>query len=459
MEKYIDEISERILRTYVKWSLRRGHIPFSKQREQQLTLLHPELPGKKSIVLFYKQVVQNCLLTVLVFIGILTAYIVSKASVNTLNEGYTLERKAAGEGDYRVYLDATLDEKEYSNLEIDVGEKELADSEFEVRLSQFVEELSVVILAENKDLSHINSNMNLVSSLEGYPFYVRWESSDFAILQDNGELGIQEASADGCEVELRAVISYLDYEEDFEYKLIVYPRNLTEEEGIKKQLFQAINEQERISKTKDFMVLPDELDGKAIVWKETDSSDLYIIVVIMLALLAGIWIGNTKELDKRVKERNDELLSDYAQLVSKLQILLSSGLTIRGAFARIGDEYKKSGMREKKKRYMYEEILICNKKIGDGISERECYEEFGSRCNLQCYKKLASLLAQNLKKGNAGIIEALANEARMAFEERKNLARRKGEEAQTKLIFPMMLMLGVVMIMIMIPAYLSFGGM
>ena len=130
MEKLIDEISERILRTYVKWSLRRGHIPFSKQREQQLTLLHPELPGKKSIVLFYKQVVQNCLLTVLVFIGILTAYIVSKASVNTLNEGYTLERKAAGEGDYRIYLDATLDEKDYSNLEIDVGEKELADIRF-----------------------------------------------------------------------------------------------------------------------------------------------------------------------------------------------------------------------------------------------------------------------------------------------------------------------------------------
>ncbi len=43
-----------------------------------------------------------------------------------------------------------------------------------------------------------------------------------------------------------------------------------------------------------------------------------------------------------------------------------------------------------------------------------------------------------------------------AFEQRKNMAKRLGEEAGTKLLFPLFLMLGVVMAMIVLPAFLSF---
>ena len=42
-----------------------------------------------------------------------------------------------------------------------------------------------------------------------------------------------------------------------------------------------------------------------------------------------------------------------------------------------------------------------------------------------------------------------------AFEERKALAKRLGEEAGTKLLLPMFFMLAVVMIIIIVPAFLS----
>ena len=50
-------------------------------------------------------------------------------------------------------------------------------------------------------------------------------------------------------------------------------------------------------------------------------------------------------------------------------------------------------------------------------------------------------------------------EAESACEQRRALARKKGEEAQTKLLFPMILMLLVVMILVMVPAIFSFAGM
>ena len=50
----------------------------------------------------------------------------------------------------------------------------------------------------------------------------------------------------------------------------------------------------------------------------------------------------------------------------------------------------------------------------------------------------------------------LEQESEDAFEERKNMAKKYAEEAGTKLLFPMILMLGIVIVIIMVPAILSF---
>ena len=66
------------------------------------------------------------------------------------------------------------------------------------------------------------------------------------------------------------------------------------------------------------------------------------------------------------------------------------------------------------------------------------------------------MLTQNLKKGSKGLLELLEQESSEAFEERRRRARAEGEKAGTKLLLPMMLMLGVVFLLILVPAFLSF---
>ena len=68
-----------------------------------------------------------------------------------------------------------------------------------------------------------------------------------------------------------------------------------------------------------------------------------------------------------------------------------------------------------------------------------------------------TLLEQSVRKGGSGLSEALLQEEIVAFEERKNLARRYGEEAGTKLLGPMVVLLLVVMSMVLLPAFMSFG--
>ena len=79
----------------------------------------------------------------------------------------------------------------------------------------------------------------------------------------------------------------------------------------------------------------------------------------------------------------------------------------------------------------YEEICYTWNEIQDGVGERKAYENFGNRCALWQYKRLASLLTQNLRKGSSELTELLSKESELAMEQRRNLAKRLGEEAGT----------------------------
>ena len=74
---------------------------------------------------------------------------------------------------------------------------------------------------------------------------------------------------------------------------------------------------------------------------------------------------------------------------------------------------------------------------------------------MNAYRKLASLLEQNLRKGTKGLTALLGTESEQAFEERKASAKRRGEEAGTKLLAPMFFMLAMVLVIVIIPAFLS----
>lgn len=131
-------------------------------------------------------------------------------------------------------------------------------------------------------------------------------------------------------------------------------------------------------------------------------------------------------------------------------------MTIRKAWQKMVDDYLKNKEAGGAVKAVYEEMYITDCHIKAGISEYEAYEEFGHRCGTREYLKLASLLQTNLKRGTNRLRELLYQESYDAFEQRKNLAKQKGEEATTRLLIPMIMMLLVVMVIIMFPAVMSF---
>ena len=175
-------------------------------------------------------------------------------------------------------------------------------------------------------------------------------------------------------------------------------------------------------------------------------------LVLLGAVL--VWYQQEQKLEKKEKERKRQLILDYPEVLFKMAMLLGAGLTLKGTFQKITAEYKKR--REERPRYVYEEMLSACREMENGVSEAAAYEGFGRRCGDSRYVRLGSVLSQNLKKGAKGLQEFLEQEAAAGFEERKNAARKIGEEAGTKLLLPMMLMLALVLVILLVPAVMSF---
>lgn len=62
------------------------------------------------------------------------------------------------------------------------------------------------------------------------------------------------------------------------------------------------------------------------------------------------------------------------------------------------------------------------------------------------------ILGQSRQTGMKNLQELLAQEMDTAWEQQKQAAKRLGEEAGTKLLLPLFLMLLVVMVLVMVPA-------
>ena len=131
-------------------------------------------------------------------------------------------------------------------------------------------------------------------------------------------------------------------------------------------------------------------------------------------------------------------------------------MTLSGAWERIVLNYQhKLECHQTEPEEAYEQMLCSYREMQDGVGELKVYEKFGERCGTPQYRKLSMLIVQNLRKGSSGLRQSLEKEVADAFSLRKNLAKKAGEEAGTKILFPMMLMLCIVMAIILIPAFLT----
>ena len=155
--------------------------------------------------------------------------------------------------------------------------------------------------------------------------------------------------------------------------------------------------------------------------------------------------------------RKQQMKKEYPNVVHRLTLYLGAGMTVRNAFQRIVQEYEKDKQEKGRESLVYEEMSYACRKLRAGVSEGAAYEFFGRRTGLQEYIRLSTLLSQNVKRGNSELLNRLREETEKAAVEQLQYGKQLGEEAVTKLLLPMAMMLLAVMLMIIVPAFSSMG--
>lgn len=218
---------------------------------------------------------------------------------------------------------------------------------------------------------------------------------------------------------------------------------------------EAVEEAVQSQSEEENIKLPEIISGNRVKYLNPEIKrdySVFYLSLLVLIIMPFLWKKKQKE---QLCKREDELMLDYPELVQKIMLLLSAGLTVRGCFDRIRREYQRRLQEGGKRRYVYEEVCYACQEMGNGGSEQEAIEEFGKRCRQISYLRLSSIINQNIRKGSEGLIRLLEMEAVEALQKRKETVKRLGETAGTKLLLPMVLMLGVVMAIIIIPAFMT----
>ena len=281
---------------------------------------------------------------------------------------------------------------------------------------------------------------------------ISWSISDSEKIDYDGTLS-ENIAPQGEMVILTATMTLDKTTYDYSFAANVFPPVQKSSRADKLQTYIDENQmhQERVE-------LPKKIDGEKIKYQKITSEissfilPLGFIVAILLFLLKDI------DLKKEVEERDLQMQNDYPEIVSKLLLYYGTGLSMKGVIEKMVKAYEEEKKEQKSLyRYAYEELIMCWNKIKSGVSESVAINEYGERCRLHRFIKLAGLIEQNMRRGTKDVSLILKSELNDAMNEKKNNILKSGGQISTKLLGPMIIMLLISIVIIMVPAFMSMG--
>lgn len=312
-----------------------------------------------------------------------------------------------------------------------------------------------VYLGENESAEEIRTDLNLIDSIDDLGLQVFWSSDQSQLIHASGKVAA-EVPEDPVIIELTARLKYGEYEADKQYPVRLVGREVTGVEAAISKIQSYIYDLQVEAYNTRNLELPEEIYGYQIKKPQKTNP---VLILVFLGIFAAVMIPLKKQSDLKSDTvlRNQVLLMAYPGFIDQLTLYMGAGLTIKGALKKIafsGNRQQTEG--HKFDNLLHEEINYTLNEIQAGMPESEAYYKLGHRLNLLVYLKITSLLSQNIKKGTRDILELLAEEETAVLQLRKELAKKKGEEAGTRLLFPMLLLLGTVIVIVVLPALMSF---
>ncbi|WP_025700301.1 type II secretion system F family protein [Paenibacillus forsythiae] len=172
------------------------------------------------------------------------------------------------------------------------------------------------------------------------------------------------------------------------------------------------------------------------------------------ALILGILLGVllpaalAADLHKKVKVREQLIMMELPDLLSGIVLLVSAGETVQRAITRCLDSRKNAP------HPLYRELLTMTGEWERGYSFQQAFENFSKRCAVQEVSLFTTTVLLNVRRGGGDFALALRDLSRQLWEKRKAVSRTRGEQASSKLVFPMVVIFVIVIVLVGTPAFM-----
>lgn len=203
-------------------------------------------------------------------------------------------------------------------------------------------------------------------------------------------------------------------------------------------------------------------------YEKTLQAFLYVIGQALLVILVSMWISVAsnepaiaivgiiiamflvlrlfQDSKKKLQVRKQEILFELPILLTRLTLLVGAGETVQQAFM------KTIQGKEESKHPLIVEWCSAVHELRNGASFTACLEKMNRNCSVQQIAVLTTIILLNYRRGGEHFIASVHDISISLWEARKNMAKTKGEEASSKLIFPLVGVLFLIMVLIMTPA-------
>ena len=317
-------------------------------------------------------------------------------------------------------------------------------------LRELVNNLDTYILGQNESLDCVTENLHLPEYIAKYPFDIYWESDKEHIVDTLGTVNRKGLTEDEVVI-LTAVFQYEDWLWEEQFGILVCKEVLSEEEEYERQLGYLLTESEKRQRGKDSWVIPKTFQGEDLhVYALEKDYNLLILAGLVMAAAVAVWIGQDHDLHEDRQKRRTEFSQEYISFAESLSLYISAGLTLQAAMQYCIRDYIK---RKPQGHMLRNALQEFQRNLQNGYSFAEAMKNFADKTDDIHYKRLAGILNQGIINGSQRLAEALMQEIEKIREEKRRLSKVKGEQVSTALIAPMMLQLGIVIALIMIPAF------
>ena len=158
------------------------------------------------------------------------------------------------------------------------------------------------------------------------------------------------------------------------------------------------------------------------------TEQLPILLILVLLFVAAFWNLSLSRMKEKVQQRREACEAEFPNMVSKLALLINSGMVLREAWRVTA--YGKEGT-------LYKLMKQACEDMENGESDVGAIYKFGVTSDSASIKKFTSAMIQGMQKGNSELADFMVSQTSELWAHKRQMALQQGEVAAGKLIIPL----------------------